>query len=86
MDAKPIVRDYIARHVLPRHDRPEVSDDYPLLDAGLIDSMGIFELVGHLEEACGVRIEDDELIPENFNSIERIAAFVDGKRSGSPSP
>ena len=81
MDAKPVVRDYITKHVLPRQDSAEVGDDYPLLDAGLLDSMGIFELVGHLEETCGVRIEDDELVPENFNSIDRIAAFVNGKRA-----
>ena len=79
MNAKPIVREFIETTVLPRTDRTEVSDDDALLDAGIMDSMGIFELVSHLETACGVKIEDDEVVPENFNSINRIAAFVDRK-------
>lgn len=80
MDAKPIVRQFIETTVLPRTDRQQVSDDEPLLDAGVIDSMGVFELVAHLEDECGVKIEDDEVVPANFNSIDDIAAFVNRKR------
>mgnify|MGYP000150222018 CR=1 FL=1 len=79
MNAKPIVREFIETTILPRTDRTEVADDDPLLDAGIIDSMGIFELASHIEHACGVTIEDQELVPENFDSINRIAAFVDRK-------
>ena len=82
MSAKPIVREFIETTVLPRTDRTEISDDEPLLDAGVIDSMGIFELASHLESTCGVTIGDDELVPENFSSITRIAAFVDQKNAG----
>lgn len=82
MSAKPIVRQFIETTVLPRTDRTEVSDDDPLLDAGIIDSMGIFELASHLENTCGVTIEDHELVPENFSSINEIAAFVDQKGAG----
>lgn len=48
-----------------------------LLAADLIDSLGIMALVTFLEERYGVSVSDDQLTPENFQSIEKIAAFVD---------
>jgi acyl carrier protein len=75
-----VVRQFIEATLLPRTEKTQVGDDEPLLDAGLIDSMGIFELATHIENTCGVKIEDEELLPENFNSINDIAAFVNRKR------
>ena len=79
MDSKPTVRRLVESAILSRTDTSSVTDDHPLLDTGLIDSMGILELVSQLEQACGVTIDDDELVPENFNSINDIAALVDQK-------
>lgn len=81
MESKPIVRQLVESAILPRTDTGSVTDDHPLLDTGLIDSMGILELVSQLEHACGVDIDDAELVPENFNSINSIAALVDQKQS-----
>ena len=79
MDSKQKVRQLVESAILSRTDTGSVTDDHPLLDTGLIDSMGILELVSQLEQACGVTIDDDELVPENFNSINNIAALVDQK-------
>jgi acyl carrier protein len=57
-----------------------------LLDTGVLDSLGILDLVSFVEQEFGVTISDDELLPENFQSIEAIAAFVLRKRNGSGSP
>ena len=51
--------------------------DEDLLAADLIDSLGITELVSFLERRYGIAVSDDELLPENFQTIEKIAAFVD---------
>jgi acyl carrier protein len=51
-----------------------------LIEAGILDSTGILELIGFLEEQFGIRIEDDELIPENLDSVENIVRFVTRKR------
>ena len=51
--------------------------DEDLLAADLIDSLGITELVAFLEDRYGVKVADDQLTPENFQTIEKIAAFVD---------
>lgn len=79
MDSKQVVRDLVESAILARTDTRSVSDDHPLLDSGLIDSMGIFDLVSQLEQKCDVTIEDHELVPENFNSINDIAALVEQK-------
>jgi len=51
-----------------------------LLESGLIDSTGVLELVGFLESEFKVAVDDDELVPDNFQSIERIALYVERKR------
>ncbi|HLA86095.1 MAG TPA: acyl carrier protein [Thermoguttaceae bacterium] len=59
---------------------PDFSDDDSFLDMGLIDSTGVLELVNHLEEAHGIKVEDDDLVPENLDSINRIVQFVASKQ------
>jgi acyl carrier protein len=49
------------------------------LEKGLVDSMGILALVSHVEERYGIRVEDTELIPENWDSVGRIAKFIVSK-------
>ncbi len=59
-------------------DAPKASDSF--MDTGLIDSTGILELVGFIEDQYGVTVGDDELVPENLDSVANIAAFVGRKR------
>ena len=56
-----------------------LDDASSLLEEGVLDSLGILELVEYLQEELGVAIEDEELVPENFQSIHAIASFVDSK-------
>lgn len=57
-----------------------VGDSDSLLEAGIIDSMAVLELVGHLEQQYGLTVSDDDMMPENFDTIEAIAAFVGSRR------
>jgi acyl carrier protein len=59
----------------------DLKNEVSLLDEGVIDSTGILELVAFLEEQFKIRIEDEEMIPENLDSIDHIAAFVERKNS-----
>jgi acyl carrier protein len=52
-----------------------------LIEGGIIDSTGVLELIGFLEEQYGIQIDDDELLPENLDSIEYIVQFVTRKRA-----
>jgi acyl carrier protein len=58
----------------------DFSDEDSLLDAGVIDSLGILDLVGFLEETFGVQASDEDLNPENFDSIATLARFVESNR------
>lgn len=57
-----------------------LKDDASFLDEGIIDSTGVLELVTFLEEEFDIAIEDEELIPENLDSINNVAVYL-GKKS-----
>ena len=56
-----------------------IEDDASLIDNGVIDSLGIFQLVSFLEQSYGVRVRDEEIVLENFKSINAIEEFLVGK-------
>ena len=58
-----------------------VSDTDSLVDHGVIDSLTMMELIGFLERTYGIQVTDDELIPENFETLSAIAGFVGQKRT-----
>lgn len=60
-------------------DSDSLSDDASLLDRGVIDSTGVLELIGFLQDEFGVEVADDEMVPENLDSIARIEAYVQRK-------
>jgi acyl carrier protein len=62
-------------------DPQSLSDSASLLDLGVIDSTGVLEVIGFLEDTFGITVEDDEMLPENLDSIERISAFVARKKA-----
>ena len=62
-------------------DPQALADTDSLLDAGIIDSTGVLDLIGFIEQQFGVTVADEELVPENLDSISRLAAFVERKRS-----
>lgn len=72
------IREYIVENFLfGRGDG--LRDDSSFLDEGIIDSTGVLELVGYLEQEFAVTVEDDELVPENLNSINNLAVYIDKK-------
>jgi acyl carrier protein len=56
-----------------------LKDDTSFLEAGILDSTGVLEVVGFLEEQFGIKVDDDELTPENLDSIAGIGEFVSRK-------
>lgn len=60
-----------------------VGNEDPLLKNGLIDSLGILEVVTFLEKEFGIAISDEELLPENFESVGRLSNFVHQKTKGA---
>lgn len=60
----------------------KVSDDQSLLEAGIIDSLKMAELLSFIEDRYGIAVDDDELIPENFETLNAIVNFLEQKTTG----
>ena len=77
------VRRFIGENFLFRDDGDAITHDASLLDAGIIDSTGVLELVCFLETTFGIEVRDDEMLPENLDSIRAIANYVSRKLDSS---
>lgn len=77
-DAKIKIREFIVENFL-FGDGDELQDSTSLLEEGIIDSQGILELVFFIEDELSIKIDDDELIPENLDSLNNIAVFLSKK-------
>jgi acyl carrier protein len=74
------VRAYVVDHFLFGQGGEKLGSEDSFLEKGLIDSTGVLEVVMFLEERFGIKVQDDELVPENLDSVGRIARFVERKR------
>lgn len=77
------IRDFIADNFLFRADRDSIADSESLLESGLIDSTGVLELIAFLEQRFGISIADDEIVPENLDSIRNITTYLHSKVSAA---
>jgi acyl carrier protein len=59
-----------------------IERDESLLTSGIVDSHGVMELVGFLEQRYGISVDDSDLTPENFDNVASIESFVERKQSG----
>jgi acyl carrier protein len=76
MDVAHRVRDFIIERRRFAGLPSVLSDDYALIENEVLDSMAIFEMIAFLEDEYDIRIEDEELIPENFGTIADISRLV----------
>ena len=78
MDVQRQIRTYIVENFL-LGDAGDLDEARSLSEAGVVDSTGVMELVLFVEEAFNIKVNDEDFIPDNFDSIQRIAAFVERK-------
>ena len=74
------LRSYILENFLFTDDESALKSSDSFLDKGIIDSTGIMEVIFFLEEEYGVKVEDDEMIPENLDSVDNIVSYIDKKK------
>lgn len=79
---KPAVRRFLAEHFLFDETSRGYADGDSFMALHLLDSMGFMELVTFLEEAFGIRVGDDEMVPANLDSLDALEAFVARKKKG----
>ncbi len=70
------VRQYVVESLLVGDEEEEFSDDQSFLEAGMIDSTGILEVIMFLETEFDLDIDDEEMVPENLDSVANIGRFV----------
>ena len=76
MQLKDDIRGFVIENFLFGEGSEKLSDADSLVEAGLIDSMGVAELVAFIETQYGITVGDEELVPDNLDSIDRVVAFV----------
>lgn len=87
-ESKPI--NELIRHFVmekfPLARKRALKDGDGLLESGIVDSMGVLEIVSFVEEEFGFQISDEELIPDNFRTIEHLSAFVNARKTVDSNP
>lgn len=83
-DLERAVREFIIQN-FTFEDDGSLTPEASLLDNGVIDSTGVLELITFVEETYGIKVEDNEIVPENLDSIRNVASFVDRRLSVSSS-
>jgi acyl carrier protein len=73
------VRGFVTDNFLFGRKNVSLDGDDSLLEQGLIDSTGVLELVSFIENKFEIKVEDDDLVPDNLDSINRLIAFIETK-------
>lgn len=79
LEKKAKIRSFIIETFLFDAADAEFGDDESLLDSGIIDSTGVLELVSFIEEEFDIEVKDEELIPENLDSLDKLASYIEHK-------
>jgi acyl carrier protein len=74
--ASTAIRDFVSRNFLFNDGEYPYGDDASFLEEGIIDSLGIIELVSFVEKTFGISVADNELLPSNFDSVSKLGNFV----------
>ena len=80
------IRQFIIDNFLYGNDGDDLHADASLLRRGVIDSTGVLELVAFMEEQYGIAVKDEELVPDNLDSISKLSDFVARKRNNGGAP
>jgi acyl carrier protein len=75
-----VIADYINREGSSKPDMPPVTKDTALIESGIIDSLSMLKLVVFIEERFSVKVPAEDVVPENFETVEAICRYLRSKR------
>ncbi len=75
------IRDYLVENVLFSDGSFEYDDDASFLEEGIIDSVAIMDVVMFVEQTFSIEIEDHEIVPDHFDSVNKLAAYIRTKQN-----
>ncbi|HID50718.1 MAG TPA: acyl carrier protein [Anaerolineae bacterium] len=79
MDTKTQIKQYIAENYLFSNNGFNLDDDESFLEAGIVDSLGVVELVSFVEETYNIEVPDDDIVPDNFDSVNNLTTYITSK-------
>lgn len=79
MSIKSSVRAYVLDNFLFTNDESALGDTVSFLEEGIVDSTGVLELVMFVEETFAIAVDDEEIIPENFDSVLGLVRYIESK-------
>lgn len=71
-----VIKDYISRELVSAPELLPLQNSTPLLESGILDSLALLRLLVFLEEEFNVQVDDFDFIPDNFNSVDTICAYI----------
>jgi len=77
------IREFLITNFLPDVSSDEIAGDENLLASGVVDSLGLLTLISWVEDHFSISVEDDDLSPDKFSSVDAICAYVDGALSAT---
>jgi len=77
---KNIIRQYILENLLFTDDETVLQDNESFLDGGIIDSTGVMEIILFIEDTFGIKVNDDEMLPVNLDSVDNLVTFIKRKQ------
>ncbi|MFK7732336.1 MAG: acyl carrier protein [Pseudomonadales bacterium] len=75
------IKQFILSDLIKDGSAADLSNDENLIDSGVVDSLGIMKLVAFLEKSFKVAVSDDEILLDNFETIDAISGFLSSKTS-----
>ena len=81
MSTEAKVRGYILDNFLFTDDESALSNSDSFLEKGLVDSTGILEIIAFIEDDFNLTVEDEEMVPENLDSVDSLLVFIEKKQS-----
>lgn len=78
-DTRAALRNYLLENYLFTDDQSALKDTDSFLDNNILDSTGIMEIIFFIEEQYAIKVEDEEMVPENLDSVDNIVAYLAGK-------
>lgn len=79
LEKKQKIKDFIVAEYLFDDPDADFDDDESLLDSGIIDSTGVIELISFIEEEFDIEVKDEEMIPDNLDSLNKLASYIERK-------
>jgi acyl carrier protein len=78
-----IIKNFIIKDIVTDSEKINLSYEDSLIEAGVIDSLGIMKMLAFLDDEFHVIIEDQDVIPENFETINTISSYIEKKKSAN---